>query len=146
MRVERQIDIDAPPERVYEVVMDPERLCDWVTIHDSLKEAPPDGLREGSVLSQGLRLAGRRFTVRWRVVEDDRPSRVVWEGRGPVGSWARVVYELAPDGDGGTRFTYVNEYSLPGGPVGRLGGRAVAPSSRRESERSLERLKRLVEG
>lgn len=145
MRVQRDIEIAAPPERVYEVVMDPHRLGDWVTIHAGLREAPSDGLSRGSTLSQSLKLAGQRFTVRWRVVEDDRPSRVVWEGSGPVGSTARVVYELAPNGAGGTRFTYVNEYALPGGVLGRLGGRAVAPASRRESERSLRRLKALIE-
>ena len=31
MKVERTIDIAAPPERLYEVVMDPDRLEDWVT-------------------------------------------------------------------------------------------------------------------
>lgn len=145
MKVEREVEIGASPERVYEVVMDPRRLEDWVTIHAELKEAPAGELAEGSELSQCLRLAGQKFTVRWRVVQDDCPRRVVWEGRGPVGSKARVVYELAPDGDGGTRFTYINEYSLPGGALGRLGGRAVAPASRRESERSLSKLKRLLE-
>ena len=55
------------------------------------------------------------------------------------------MYELEPDGNGGTRFTYVNEYSLPGGALGKLGGRAVAPASRRESERSLSKLKKLLE-
>lgn len=145
MKVERQIGIAAPPERVYEVLMDPTRLEDWVTIHAELKEAPPGELKEGSELSQCLKLAGSKFTVRWRVVQDDCPTRVVWEGQGPVHSKARVVYELAPDGNGGTRFTYTNEYSLPGGPLGRLGGRAVAPASRRESEKSLEKLKKLLE-
>ena len=145
MKVEREIDIAAPPERVYEVVMDPSRLGDWVTIHHELKSAPPGELAKGSELSQCLKLAGQKFTVRWRVEEDDCPRRVVWEGHGPVGSTARVVYEFAPDGNGGTHFTYANEYTLPGGPLGRLGGRAVAPASRRESERSLEHLKRLVE-
>lgn len=146
MKVEREIDIAAPPERVYELVMDPSRLEDWVTIHHELKAAPAGELARGSELSQCLKLAGRKFTVRWRVAEDDCPRRVVWEGRGPVGSKARVVYELSPDGNGGTHFTYSNEYILPGGPLGRLGGHAVAPASRRESERSLERLKRLLEG
>lgn len=145
MKVEREIAIAAPPERVYEVLMDPTRLGDWVTIHAGLKDAPPGELKEGSELSQALRLAGSKFTVRWRVVEDDSPTRVVWEGSGPMHSKAKVVYELAPDGNGGTRFTYANEYSLPGGPLGRLGGRAVAPASRRESEKSLEKLKKLLE-
>jgi carbon monoxide dehydrogenase subunit G len=145
MKVEREIEIDAPPERVYEVVMDPQRLEDWVTIHAELRDAPAGELRRGSELSQCLRLAGSKFTVHWRVVEDDCPTRVVWEGSGPLGSKAQVVYELASDGDGGTRFTYTNEYSLPGGALGRLGGRAVAPASRRESERSLAKLKKLLE-
>lgn len=145
MKVERRIGIDAAPERVYDIVMDPRRLEDWVTIHAELRHAPAGDLAEGSELSQCLKLAGQKFTVHWRVVEDDCPRRVVWEGRGPVGSQARVVYELAPDGNGGTSFTYTNEYRLPGGALGRLGGRAVAPASRRESERSLAKLKKLLE-
>lgn len=145
MKVEREVEIAAAPERVYEVVMDPRRLGDWVTIHAALQSAPDGELSRGSELVQALKLAGQKFTVHWKVVEADRPRRVVWEGRGPLGSKARVVYEFAPNGDGGTRFTYMNEYTLPGGPLGRLGGRAVAPASRRESERTLQRLKRLLE-
>ena len=41
MRVERSIEIDAPPERVYDVVMDPQRLEDWVTIHVGLEVGAP---------------------------------------------------------------------------------------------------------
>jgi uncharacterized protein YndB with AHSA1/START domain len=37
MKVERRTAIAAPAERVYDVVMDPRRLGDWVTIHDHLK-------------------------------------------------------------------------------------------------------------
>lgn len=146
MKVEREIEIDAPPERVYEVCMDPRRLEEWVTIHAGLEEAPEGDLVRGSRLTQCLKIAGRPFDVRWTVVEDDSPRRVVWEGDGPVRSRARVIYEFADNGNGGTRFSYTNEYTLPGGPLGKLGGRAVQPVSVRESERSLARLKRLVEG
>ena len=69
MRVERSIDIAAPPERVYDTVMDPARLADWVTIHDRLVDAPNGALEQGSRLTQSLKLAGRRFTVRWTVVD-----------------------------------------------------------------------------
>ena len=124
MSVERSTEIAAPPERVYELVMDPHRLADWVTIHEELKEARDDRLEEGSTLTQCLRLAGRRFTVRWTVVENDPCRRVVWEGRGPVASQARVVYEFERDGNG-TRFSYLNAYTLPGGALGRLAGSAV---------------------
>jgi carbon monoxide dehydrogenase subunit G len=144
MRIERTVDIQAPPERVYGVVMDPHRLDEWVSIHEDLPEAPDGELKAGSTLSQRLRLAGQRFTVRWRVAEDDCPRRVVWEGRGPFRTRAQVVYSFEGR-DGGTRFAYANEYELPGGAAGRVAGRAVTRMAEREMDRSLDRLKTLVE-
>jgi uncharacterized protein YndB with AHSA1/START domain len=146
MRVERSIEIDAPPERVYALVMDPQRLADWVTIHAGLSDAPSGELREGSELVQYLKLAGRRFPVHWEVVQAEKPKRVVWQGKGPVHSHAKVVYDFDPDGNGKTCFSYVNEYSMPGGPLGRIAAGALRGTSQRESERSLEKLKRIIEG
>lgn len=71
MKVERTVEIAAPPERVYEVVMDPDRLEDWVTIHHHLEDAPDGQLKQGSKLTQCLKLAGKKFNVRWTVVEND---------------------------------------------------------------------------
>jgi carbon monoxide dehydrogenase subunit G len=144
MKVERSTEIAAPPERIYELVMDPRRLGDWVTIHDRLEDAPDGALERGSKLTQFLRLAGRRFRVRWTVVENERCRRVVWEGQGPVRSRARVVYEFEQE-DGDTRFSYTNEYHLPGGPLGRLAEPAVQRVAGKELDGSLARLKKLLE-
>jgi carbon monoxide dehydrogenase subunit G len=144
VKVERSTDIAATPEQVYRVVMDPRRLEDWVTIHHHLEDAPDGELEEGSELTQYLKLAGRKFRVRWRVVEDDYPRRVVWEGRGPVRSKARVMYQLEPNGEG-TRFSYTNEYDLPGGVLGRLAGRSVSRVTTKETDATLEKLKQLIE-
>ena len=144
MKVERTIEIDAPAEQVYDVVMDPSRLRDWVTIHDHLEDAPEGRLKHGSKLTQRLKLAGRSFTVRWTVVENDPCRRVVWEGRVPVGSHAQVVYTFDENGQG-TRFSYMNKYDLPGGVVGRVAGRAVLRVTEKELDGSLQRLKSLVE-
>jgi carbon monoxide dehydrogenase subunit G len=144
VKVERTIDIAAPPERVYDLVMDPRRLEQWVTIHDLLEQAPDGQLEQGLTLVQRLKLAGRRFTVRWTVVENEQCRRVVWEGDGPVASHARVVYEFEPNSEG-TRFSYLNEYRLPGGPFGRLAGSALSRVTAKELDGSLARLKRIVE-
>jgi carbon monoxide dehydrogenase subunit G len=144
VKVERTVQIAAPPERVYEIVMDPERLADWVTIHHHLEDAPNGQLKQGSKLTQCLKLAGKKFNVRWTVVENDPCTRVVWEGRGPVASHARVVYEFSGNG-GGTTFSYMNEYDLPGGALGRVAGRAVARVTEKELQRTLQRLKSIVE-
>ena len=145
MKVERDIRIAAPPERVYDVVMDPARLEDWVTIHHHLEDAPPGTLKKGSKLTQCLKLAGRKFNVRWTVVENEPCERVVWEGRGPVGSHARVVYEFGNSSNGTTDFRYCNEYDLPGGPLGRVAGRGVARVTQKELDATLQKLKRITE-
>jgi hypothetical protein len=144
VRVERDIDIAAPVGELYDVVMDPKRLTDWVTIHQDLEDAPEGFLEEGSQLTQCLKLAGRPFRVRWTVVENDPCRRVVWEGRGPVRSKATVTYQFE-DGDGVTHFSYANEFKLPGGPLGGLAGGVVRRVTAGELEESLRRLRDLVE-
>ena len=136
MRVERTTHIAAPPQAVYDIVMDPGRLKDWVTVHHQqvFYKARPSILR----------LTGKKFKVRWRVVENEPCEHVVWEGRGPVASHARVEYRFDAN-DGGTDFSYVNEYDLPGGPLGRVAGHAVSRVTQKELDGSLQRLKQLVE-
>ena len=99
MKVEHTVKIAAPAKDVYDVVMSPAQLEDWVTIHHHLEGSPPARLEEGSKLTQCLKLAGKKFKVHWTVMENDPCERVVWEGRGPVASRARVEYRFAPNGD-----------------------------------------------
>jgi len=144
MRVERTAHITAPPKDVYDVVMDPQKLEDWVTIHHHLEGSPRTPLQKGSELTQTLKLAGRTFKVHWHVVQNEPCEHVVWEGRGPLGSHAKVEYRFGANG-GGTDFSYMNEYDLPGGPLGRVAGRAVSRVTQKEVDGSLQRLKQLVE-
>ena len=144
MKVERSIEIAAPPEAVYEIVMDPARLGDWVTVHKELVHAPNGVLEEGDELVQKLKVAGQSFKVSWTVAKAHRPRDVEWEGHGPLGTKARVSYDLEPSGDG-TCFNYINEYDLPGGPVGKLGAKAVQRKAGKEADRTLDRLKGLLE-
>jgi carbon monoxide dehydrogenase subunit G len=144
MRVEYETEIAAAPETIYEIVMDAQRLADWVSVHQRLEDAPKGKLEKGSELTQQLKLAGKGFKVRWTVVEDDAAKRVVWDGNGPAGSKAKVIYEFEPSGDG-TRFRYANEYDLPGGPLGRMAGPMVKRVTQGELETSLENLTRLAE-
>ena len=143
--VRETIVIAAPPERVWETVMDPTLLERWVTTHDSVEDATPGPVGAGDSFKQRLRLAGKSFEVEWTVVEAEAPRLARWEGDGPGGSSAKVVYRLEPE-DGGTRFEYENEFALPGGVVGKVAGGllSAAPGSR-EARRSLERLKALLE-
>ena len=144
-KLERTIDIDASPEVVYDVLTDPNCLGEWVTIQEELVEAPDPPLEKGDCVVQRMKVVGRRFEVAWDVEVADRPSKVRWSGKGPMGSAARATYELESNGNGGTRFSYTNEYDLPGGPIGKLAGRALTSTSGREADATLKRLKDFVE-
>jgi carbon monoxide dehydrogenase subunit G len=146
MKVERDITIDASPEDVWDVLMDPDRLADWVSIHHRLKNAPNGILTEGDQLTQSLRLMHKNFEVKWKVEQADKPHKAVWEGYGPVRSKAAVVYELKPDGNGGTCFHYMNEFKAPMGPLGRFfADHAFQGTSEREADKTLDKLKGLLE-
>lgn len=139
------IDIAASPQEVWDVIMDPHRLDEWVTIHRRLRDVSDAPLRDGSEMEQTLCLRGVNFTVKWKVVEFDPPHVAVMEGRGPARSHARIRDELS-ERDGKTHFEYVNEFRPPGGPVGAAASRVlVGGVPVREANTSLEQLKRLLE-
>jgi uncharacterized protein YndB with AHSA1/START domain len=133
------ITIDAPPEKVWEVVMDPHRLAEWVTIHRKLNGASKDEM------DQTLHLRGVNFHVHWELEECEAPTHAVWRGRGPARSHAETEYRLTAV-DGGTRFAYRNEFKAPLGPLGAVASRAlVGGLPEREAHQSLRNLKSLVE-
>lgn len=143
--VAAQIQIAAPPEAVWAVAMDPERLGDWVTIHRSLEHHSGGELQPGYEMDQTLALRGVNFHVRWRLVRVDAPHHAEWHGRGPARSHAEIEYRLAPS-DTGTRFDYRNEFKVPLGSLGALASRAlVGGLSQREAAATLQRLKAVAE-
>jgi uncharacterized protein YndB with AHSA1/START domain len=139
--------IEAPIEKVFETVMDPHRLGEWVTIHRSVKDVSAEPLREGSTMEQVMHMRGFSFHVHWTLVDLKAPSHAEWDGRGPAHSQARIRYELTPDGDNATEFEYFNEFSTPGGQLGNVATRLIiGAASEREAHASLQRLKALLEG
>jgi uncharacterized protein YndB with AHSA1/START domain len=137
--VTTSIDIDAPPQAVWDVVMDAERLEEWVTIHRRLEDFTED------TMNQVLCVRGVNFHVKWELTEKRRPHRALWKGRGPARSRAETEYTLKAI-DGGTRFEYRNEFKAPLGPLGAAASRAlVGGVPEREANASLQRLKEIVE-
>lgn len=144
--VHATISINAPLQDVWDVVMDPDRLGDWVTIHRSVKKVSDRPLQTGSTMQQTLHMRGVSFHVQWEVAEVKAPTLVEWEGRGPAHSRARIRYELSGGADGPVQFDYTNEFQPPGGRLGGVASRViVGAASEREANSSLKRLKDLLE-
>lgn len=145
-RVKASIRIDAPPADVWKLIMDPDSLAEWVTIHRKLLNADGGPPRVGYEMDQRIHVRGVSLDVHWRLVECQAPERAVWEGRGPARSRANTEYVLEEE-DGGTRFDYRNEFRGPLGPVGAIVSRAlVGGMPQREAKRTLDRLRAHLEG
>jgi len=137
--------IKAPPEEVWNLVMDPNSLQEWVTIHRKLVHADEGPPRVGYTMDQQIHMRGVHLEVHWKLVECRPDELALWEGRGPARSRARSEYVLTAE-DGGTRFDYSNEFRPPLGPVGAIVSRAlVGGMPEREAKRTLERLRAHLE-
>jgi uncharacterized protein YndB with AHSA1/START domain len=144
--VHAEIEIAAPPTVVFDTVMDPGRLADWVTIHRSVTLISGDALSEGARMDQVLHIRGVSFKVHWTLVAVTRPREAEWLGRGPAMSHALIRYRLVGEADGPTKFAYTNEFSAPGGRIGNLASHVVVGHApEREAYDSLMKLKSLLE-
>jgi Polyketide cyclase / dehydrase and lipid transport len=143
--VTASIFIAAPPQTVWDTVMNPSLLTEWVTIHRRLMRADDGEPHVGYRMDQQIHLRGVTLEVHWELAECRPCKRAVWEGRGPARSRAHTEYVLSANGDG-TNFDYRNEFRAPLGPVGAIVSRAlVGGVPLREANRSLQSLQALVE-
>jgi uncharacterized protein YndB with AHSA1/START domain len=121
--VQASVDVEAPPERVWEVVADPTNLPRWDHRIEAVEGVPEGGLREGTEYVVTVRLMALRARVKVKVLEL-RPleySKVRMEGLldGTVQTW------LQPLESGDTRLRHRIQYRFKGGPFGRLAARGV---------------------
>lgn len=142
--VRATIDLPADPRRVWDLIMDPHALERWVTIHRELLSADDGEPRKGFSMEQRMAIRGAPVTVTWELDELDPPHRATWQGTGPARSTAFIEYALEEIPDG-TRFHYTNDFTPPGGLVGRVASRALMGGvPEREANASLERLRALL--
>lgn len=138
------VDFAVPPEDVWAVLIDLDRLPEWVAEHRAFPDGAPASLREGTTYNQTLEAAAaQEVDIEWTVVEYDEPRALAFDGSGPAGSSATLRYELEPVGDG-TRMVYATSFDLPGGVLGSVAAKAAAPDAD-DAEATLARLKELVE-
>ncbi len=145
-QVIESIAIDAPPQAVFDLIMDPGRLKDWVTIHRSVKVLSQDPGKAGARMDQVLSLRGVPFTVHWTLNSVTEPREAKWLGRGPAHSKALIRYRVSGEEAGPTTFEYTNEFTTPGGLLGNRASKLVVGGvSEREARHSLAKLKALLE-
>jgi len=142
-RIREQVDIDAPPERVWAVVAeDVKNAPKWTTYLDRVDKLDAEPPGKGTRYRYHLDLPGTRVTLE---VEQDvyqKPKRCAGRFiKGPLkGTWT-YTYSLRKDGT--TRLTYEMEYELTG--LLRFAGGLLGPQYAAGIHKNMESLKRYVE-
>jgi uncharacterized protein YndB with AHSA1/START domain len=139
IRIELTLAIERPPEDVFELLSDIERLPEW---QSTAVEAHTDGpLREGSRVSEKRRLLGREVDSELEVVAYEPPRRLTLRSlSGPV--TFTVDHELVEEG-GETQLTFVAE-AEPGLFL-KLAEPVLARTAEQEFRKDFDRLKELLQ-
>jgi hypothetical protein len=78
-RISAELEIDDPPERVWDKLANFESYGDWNPFMEAVRG---QALRGASLHISMQRRGGRRLRFKARVLASQRPSVLAWEGRG----------------------------------------------------------------
>lgn len=138
-----RIHIDAPPDRVAQVLAEPQHYPRWVVGAESFRDSDESFPAPGSRFYHSVTLGPWSLKDHTEVLESELPSRIVLEAKArPLGT-ARVELMLAASRGG----TEVTMEETPSGRISsHLAGNPVAELALRlRNAKSLTRLKRIVE-
>ncbi len=139
--VSEEVEIAAPPERVWAVLADPSQFSSWMDNHQGFVGDPPSAFGPGTSFAQRLKVMGMPAEVRWTVDGFEEPRRIVYRGVGPMGIGLTASYQVAAVDAGST---VAASYDFSGAAVFAVAGQLVREVG--ETLRtSLAALKSLIE-
>ena len=135
-------DIPAPPEKVWEAISMPATYEKWLTIHTKWKDGVPARFAAGANAAEVVTMLGMPNTITWTVEEFQEPSLLRISGTGMADVKVAFVFEVAPDGNGGSKASASAEFE--GQMIVGAVGKAVEKDGLKNLEESLGKLSALV--
>jgi len=140
-KVERSININAPVEKVFAYISDPETQLEWLPSITDYRDVTGEGV--GQRWSWTYKMAGLRFNGKSEVTEHvPNQRRAVKTTGGIPSNWTWI---LEPEA-GGTRLNMLIEYTIPVPVVGKLGEKLVLRQNEREADLTMANIKTRMEG
>lgn len=121
--VEVLVEVEAPPERVWEAVSDPRKLSHWDRHVESVEGVPAGGLAEGVRYTTVMRFMAVRGHVAAEVLEFEPPHRAVILLTGLIDAIVTTTVEPLP-GDR-SLLKHVVDYHFRGGAIGEFAARSL---------------------
>lgn len=153
-RIAREIVIDVPPEKVFALLAQPERLPEWTPGVIAVLMTSPGPVGVGSTTETLVEAFGMRQKLIGRCNVFEPPKRLVVHNEtaggisvggvsiGKVSSTS--ASELLPEGSG-TRLRASFEFKLSAGLLTSLAESVAGPTMERDFDQSLKNLKQLLE-
>jgi uncharacterized membrane protein len=144
MRVAGQVHVSAPPQAVWAIISDPERMLSFMSGVTRWEVASDEPIGLGARYRMLFRVGSAEIGGLIEVVEFVQPRDMAWTS--VTGVDQRGRWRLRDAGDGRTRVELRFAYGVAGsGLSGWIAEHVAAPTVSGHIRRSLQQLKRLVE-
>jgi uncharacterized protein YndB with AHSA1/START domain len=139
VQVDRTIQLQQPPEVVFDFVTTPERTPEWSSTVASA--SAHDEIREGATFEVEARFLGQRIAMTCEVTEHERPTRYWYRGEKPL----RLIMggTISELDDGHTELCV--SIDVDPGRVFSVAGPLFKRKVRKQLEADLQRLKDVLE-
>ncbi len=145
MRIQRSIEIAAPPEKIWPFLIEPERILKWFTLLEKFEYTGKQRSGVGTAFYYEEKSAGQLMKLNYAVTEWAENKRLAFSlTSGPLKKDDQVwSIEATPSG---SRFTLKEDIEMPWGVIGKIIGALFAGRMiGKHLEEILANLKRLVE-
>jgi carbon monoxide dehydrogenase subunit G len=131
-------------EEVYDFLVDPDRFCPLLPDYQSMEKQ--DAKNFLVKLSVGISHIRGTAAVKMWLVETDRPTRAVYEGKGEVpggSATLRAGFDLATLPGGETKVTWLGQSNIVG-RIASLAGGMLEPLARRNVQKLIDGLQKAL--
>jgi len=144
VRMERSIEINAPPEKVWEMLA-LDRLPEWMDEmelqsgkYTSEVRTPQDKYRVGAT----AHMVEKRWEYEFEVTESHENERMSVHS---IGKYKIDLTFILKPVDGGTKFTFMGDAEMPWGILGKAIWGLLGGAAEKQLKRTLEKLKSILE-
>jgi uncharacterized protein YndB with AHSA1/START domain len=145
MKIEKSIEIAAPPDRIWPFFIEPEKVLQWSITFIKFQYAGDQQSGIGTPLYIEEKAGGPLMKINFEVTEWKENERLAFKmtSGAPLKSYEQI-WTLSPI-ESGSKFTFYEEIIFPLGIVGRLIGLVGQGSSYKFVTEMQAKLKALVE-
>ena len=143
--IEESIEINAPVAKWFAVTNDWHKVPDYVESFTKFEPTTEKEERVGSRFAYVLKAAGVEMKGELEVSEWEKDKG--WRMTSVAGMKTKAQWLFEPVTENSSRVTFVSEYEVPGSFLGAIADKLVVErTNESNAEKSLQNMKRLVEG